>query len=398
MVIAPATPRRPATAWTRIWPSEASTTTVAAAAVPAPARAVARAEVRAVAGMAASGRRRARRRPSQRPASACRRTTCTAWPWPIRGRRRWRRTTSRWPTPPSAYLTPTWTPTATRLPATESDTTASASMRSIYPFRQWSQWSTTRRRSTAPSTTIPTRTVPRITATTICSNSSSTKSSSSNSSTRSSSNNTKFSSSKSSSSNSSSSINSRCTVATAATVATRYTLITVATVTTTTPATTTAYPAWRWPAPRPVTDTRTWRSTAPGRTRWRWAPSPPASPPAGRRPPFTAAFPYGGHSVVSGVLRDQCQVNGMLSLAGLGAGHPAHQGVGVGNNVNHTGAQQQPNVPTYKWMQVKRNVPKPGKKTASNPYLLAPTTIIILPIQSVNHFFNDFPIVTLSTS
>ena len=55
-------------------------------------------------------------------------------------------------------------------------------------------------------------------------------------------------------------------------------------------------------------------------------------------------------------------------------------------------------VPTYKWMQVKRNVPKPGKKTASNPYLLAPTTIIILPIQSVNHFFNDFPIVTLSTS
>ena len=68
-------------------------------------------------------------------------------------------------------------------------------------------------------------------------------------------------------------------------------------------------------------------------------------------------FPYGGHSVVSGVLRDQCQVNGMLSLAGLGAGHPAHQAA----NVNHSGGQQQPNVPTYKWMQVKRNVPKPGK-------------------------------------
>ena len=66
-------------------------------------------------------------------------------------------------------------------------------------------------------------------------------------------------------------------------------------------------------------------------------------------------FTYGGHSV-AGVLRDQCQVNGMLSLAGLGPGHPAHQG----NNVNHV-TQQQPNVPTYKWMQVKRNVPKPGK-------------------------------------
>ena len=66
-------------------------------------------------------------------------------------------------------------------------------------------------------------------------------------------------------------------------------------------------------------------------------------------------FPYAGHSV-AGVLRDQCQVNGMLSLAGLGAGHPAHQNP----NLNHP-AQQQSNVPTYKWMQVKRNVPKPGK-------------------------------------
>ena len=72
----------------------------------------------------------------------------------------------------------------------------------------------------------------------------------------------------------------------------------------------------------------------------------------------TSGFPYTSHSVVSGVLRDQCQVNGMLSLAGLGAAaHQAHQNP---NLIPHA-AQQQPNVPTYKWMQVKRNVPKPGK-------------------------------------
>jgi len=72
----------------------------------------------------------------------------------------------------------------------------------------------------------------------------------------------------------------------------------------------------------------------------------------------TSGFPYTSHSVVSGVLRDQCQVNGMLSLAGLGAAaHQAHQNP----NLNPHAAQQQPNVPTYKWMQVKRNVPKPGK-------------------------------------
>ena len=102
---------------------------------------------------------------------------------------------------------------------------------------------------------------------------------------------------------------------------------------------------------------------------------------------FTAAGAY--HNVGTGGggggVRDQCQVNGMLGLAGLGAAsgpaggqsqqHHPHQasgvvgsasgGVGGGGGNQHPvqqqQQQQQSNVPTYKWMQVKRNVPKPGK-------------------------------------
>ena len=88
-----------------------------------------------------------------------------------------------------------------------------------------------------------------------------------------------------------------------------------------------------------------------------------------------SGFPYAGHSVVSGVLRDQCQVNGMLSLAGLAtANHPAHQNP----NLNPHAAQQQPNVPTYKWMQVKRNVPKPGQSQSQLLYIRLVTTHIFI--------------------
>ena len=103
---------------------------------------------------------------------------------------------------------------------------------------------------------------------------------------------------------------------------------------------------------------------------------------------FTATGTYhsvgGGGGGGGGSLRDQCQVNGMLGLAGLGAAtgvpagvqsqHHPHQasavgavsgvgGVSGGNQhpVQQQQQQQQSNVPTYKWMQVKRNVPKPGK-------------------------------------
>ena len=94
--------------------------------------------------------------------------------------------------------------------------------------------------------------------------------------------------------------------------------------------------------------------------------------------------PY-GVGVGGPSLRDQCQVNGMLNLVGLGAAaaaaaqHPGQHhnqlqgqssggggggggnGGGVQPNLNHpVQQQQQSNVPTYKWMQVKRNVPKPG--------------------------------------
>lgn len=85
-----------------------------------------------------------------------------------------------------------------------------------------------------------------------------------------------------------------------------------------------------------------------------------------------AAGAYGGSG-------GQCQVNGMLSLAGLGGSPTAVGGNGVqqqqgshhqqqSSSVNHSVQQQQQqqpppsNVPTYKWMQVKRNVPKPGKR------------------------------------
>ena len=78
--------------------------------------------------------------------------------------------------------------------------------------------------------------------------------------------------------------------------------------------------------------------------------------------------PYG---VGGGALRDQCQVNGMLNL--LGAQHPGqHHASASASGANQTQQhpvqqqqqqqqQQQSNMPTYKWMQVKRNVPKPGK-------------------------------------
>ena len=104
--------------------------------------------------------------------------------------------------------------------------------------------------------------------------------------------------------------------------------------------------------------------------------------------PAAAAGHFGSSVGPYGVggpsLRDQCQVNGMLNLVGLGAAaaaaaqHPGQHhnqlqgqsggsgggggnGGGVQPNLNHpVQQQQQSNVPTYKWMQVKRNVPKPG--------------------------------------
>ncbi|KZS03902.1 Homeotic labial-like protein [Daphnia magna] len=105
----------------------------------------------------------------------------------------------------------------------------------------------------------------------------------------------------------------------------------------------------------------------------------PAAAAAGHFSSSVGPYGVGGPS-----LRDQCQVNGMLNLVGLGAAaaaaaqgqHPGQHhnqlqaqsggggggnGGGVQPNLNHpVQQQQQSNVPTYKWMQVKRNVPKPG--------------------------------------
>uniref|UniRef100_A0A0P6FHE5 Homeobox protein Hox-A1 n=2 Tax=Daphnia magna TaxID=35525 RepID=A0A0P6FHE5_9CRUS len=104
----------------------------------------------------------------------------------------------------------------------------------------------------------------------------------------------------------------------------------------------------------------------------------PAAAAAGHFSSSVGPYGVGGPS-----LRDQCQVNGMLNLVGLGAAaaaaaqgqHPGQHhnqlqaqsggggggnGGGVQPNLNHpVQQQQQSNVPTYKWMQVKRNVPKP---------------------------------------
>ena len=121
-----------------------------------------------------------------------------------------------------------------------------------------------------------------------------------------------------------------------------------------------------------------------------------------RTHPAAGHFASTGPYVGGGTLRDQCQVNGMLNLVGLGAAaaaagqHPGqhHQlqgqgggGGGGGNggggqpNLNHPVQQQQSNVPTYKWMQVKRNVPKPGKSLS---LLIRPIVPAILWVLGLN--------------
>ena len=77
---------------------------------------------------------------------------------------------------------------------------------------------------------------------------------------------------------------------------------------------------------------------------------------------------FGYPSQLSDAIRDHsCQIPGMFPLQ---VGHPgAVNSSQHGHQITHQSSPQQ-NLPQYKWMQVKRNVPKPGNILQHSFYIL----------------------------